>query len=433
MKELIILNLKISLAIAIFYLLYKILLSHDTFFVRNRFYLIGSLLTSIITPLLKFQTKVYQNVPDMILTVNPNYYSPTQHVSEVSIWILIIKITIVIYFTGVLLGIVRLLWAYKKVISLIITSKRRKFQELILVITRLSVSPFSFLKWLIIPENKLNQSDFENIVQHESIHSRQYHSVDLFLAELLVAFQWFNPFAWWMKKSIMENHEFIVDKEILRKGVNSRNYQYSLLNISTAGSQLAVVNYFNSNLLKKRILMMNKTQSPKWYGINNGMILVSIALVVALTSSFETKVIAQKSDADPLYLLNGKTSNKEEIQKIKPGNIKTMSVFKDSLVKEKYRKGSEKGVVEVVAKDSITNQNSNKEDEISIVGYGNQKLRRIDTTALILVDGKPSSKNQLNSINPNSINTINVLKGKSAVLEYGEKGKNGVVEIETKK
>jgi hypothetical protein len=36
-------------------------------------------------------------------------------------------------------------------------------------------------------------------------------------------------------------------------------------------------------------------------------------------------------------------------------------------------------------------------------------------------------------INPNTIVSINVLKGESAIKKYGDKGTNGVVEITLKK
>jgi hypothetical protein len=51
---------------------------------------------------------------------------------------------------------------------------------------------------------------------------------------------------------------------------------------------------------------------------------------------------------------------------------------------------------------------------------------------LCLIDGKESDAATVKALNPNSIKSINVLKG-SATSKYGEKGKNGVIEIITKK
>lgn len=54
-----------------------------------------------------------------------------------------------------------------------------------------------------------------------------------------------------------------------------------------------------------------------------------------------------------------------------------------------------------------------------------------DVKPLVVVNGKMYTKD-INSIAPDQIESINVLKGQSATAKYGEKGANGVVEITTK-
>ena len=51
---------------------------------------------------------------------------------------------------------------------------------------------------------------------------------------------------------------------------------------------------------------------------------------------------------------------------------------------------------------------------------------------LYVVNGKISDKQVVELILPNNIKSINVLKGNAAVALYGDKGKNGVIEITTK-
>ena len=59
---------------------------------------------------------------------------------------------------------------------------------------------------------------------------------------------------------------------------------------------------------------------------------------------------------------------------------------------------------------------------------------RLDDQPLIIIDGKEAEEAvNLDSLDPNTIESINVLKGPSAEKAYGEKGKNGVVEITLKK
>lgn len=52
--------------------------------------------------------------------------------------------------------------------------------------------------------------------------------------------------------------------------------------------------------------------------------------------------------------------------------------------------------------------------------------------ALYILDGEEVSKKVLTEIDPNTIKSVNVLKGDSAKEKYGVKGKNGVVEITSK-
>jgi TonB-dependent SusC/RagA subfamily outer membrane receptor len=49
------------------------------------------------------------------------------------------------------------------------------------------------------------------------------------------------------------------------------------------------------------------------------------------------------------------------------------------------------------------------------------------------MDGKEISEKDMKELSPNMIQSINILKGESAKALYGEKGKNGVIEIKTKK
>ena len=51
--------------------------------------------------------------------------------------------------------------------------------------------------------------------------------------------------------------------------------------------------------------------------------------------------------------------------------------------------------------------------------------------ALIIMDGKTVSWEQMKDLKPNDINAINILKGEKAT-EYGMSGKNGVILIQTK-
>ena len=53
---------------------------------------------------------------------------------------------------------------------------------------------------------------------------------------------------------------------------------------------------------------------------------------------------------------------------------------------------------------------------------------------LIIVDGQEViNRNIIDSLNPEEIERVDVLKDSAAYIKYGDKGKNGVIEIVTKK
>ncbi len=115
-----------------------------------------------------------------------------------------VSVILIVYLVGVVLFMLRMIFSYLRVVSIIATSKQKPLLKMILVITKKMVSPFSIFKWLVIPDVKTNHPDLDKIVSHEMVHYKQKHSYDLLLSELVIAFQWFNPFAWMLKSSVIK-------------------------------------------------------------------------------------------------------------------------------------------------------------------------------------------------------------------------------------
>jgi bla regulator protein blaR1 len=440
---------KVSGALALFYFCYAFMLGRDTYFVRNRFYLLGCMIFSLAVPFIRITVKTVKiNAITGIVPVVTNPQLAELPVKD-QFWPIILAVALVIYALGVLFFLIRLIRAYSQAIGIIVKSERSKFYELILAITQQAVSPFSLFKWLVIPKNTTNHPDFDNIVQHESIHSRQYHSVDLFMAEIIVVFQWFNPFVWMMKKAVIENHEYIVDKTLLRKGVNAQQYQYSLLSYATVGGgQLAVANHFNANLLKKRIRMMNTQQSPRWHRIKNLLILVSAGLVVLTTVSFETKVIAQTTQKGPVVYIQKQRVTAEQLKKMNPALIKSVTVFKDSAAIAAYGKDASDGVILVEFKDTvlqevvITSNDKKSNDsitfsEIRVIGRAQKDtlhnfLALNTANPLVILDGEKTTMDKINN-NMDNVEKIEVIKGPMAMELYGEEARDGLIIVTSKK
>ena len=152
-----------------------------------------------------------------------------------------------------------------------------------------------------------------------------------------------------------------------------------------------------------------------------------------------------------LIIIDGKEATKEKMDQIDPGRIEKVDVIKGKRAVEKYGEKGKKGVVLVTLKKGATAP-SNTPTNIKVTGYAkDQKEKPAPGTIiekqngfgtkyyfgkdqpLIVIDGIVSADKKVNDIAPETIEAVKVLKDEFAITKYGEKGKNGVVEITLKK
>ena len=123
-------------------------------------------------------------------------------------------------------------------------------------------APCSFANYIFINPEKYDWDTYNQILLHEKIHIRERHTVDILLAELVLIFQWFNPFAWIYRREIESNLEFLTDDELMQKEkVDKQSYQLSLVKVSAPHLPLSLTTNYNQSILKKRIAMMNTKRS----------------------------------------------------------------------------------------------------------------------------------------------------------------------------
>jgi TonB-dependent SusC/RagA subfamily outer membrane receptor len=126
-------------------------------------------------------------------------------------------------------------------------------------------------------------------------------------------------------------------------------------------------------------------------------------------------IVPVKVKMPPLIIVDGKESNYTELQSISPKSIESISVLKDNTAVKLYGEKASNGVVIIVTKQNDAEKVIQETDK---------------DAPLIIVDGKECA--DIESISPESIASVTVLKYRTAVEEYGEKGRNGVIII-TKK
>lgn len=111
-------------------------------------------------------------------------------------------------------------------------------------------------------------------------------------------------------------------------------------------------------------------------------------------------------DDQPLLIVDGKVKT-GGLDRLKVNNIESVSVLKNKSAEELYGERGRNGVI------LITTRN-----------------RHADP--LLVVDGKERMYGLINAINPETIESISILKDETAVDIYGEKARNGVIVVTTK-
>lgn len=156
---------------------------------------------------------------------------------------------------------------------------------------------------------------------------------------------------------------------------------------------------------------------------------------------------------EPLMILNGiPVKDRSKVDSINPSKIKNITVLKGAKATALYGARGSNGVIIVSTKSedkraakveirkniSIADSVENPNEDIYAYEYGknNKQIFLRDPKSekpLYIIDGEVKEEDfDLSQIQPENIAAINVLKGILATAKYGQKAKDGVIEIHTK-
>ncbi len=299
-----------GVSLALLSVIYVLFLRKETFFKINRWFLLGSLLFSVVLPILKF--KVFNPKPVMLaeVTVTP-YRNLLEAITvyshgfsgDVENVIISTNLLIYIYLAGVAFFFGRFLFRIFQLMLIIRNHKIQVADGFKMVVLEKETSPYSFLNYVFVSQSLLQNKGYDKMIAHELEHVKQGHSFDVIILELLTVFQWFNPFMWMLRHAIRENHEYLADQAVLTTGVNRGYYKKLLLN-QFVGGQLVIANNFNYSIIKNRIKMMSKIKSPK-YAISKLIFgfLVAVALVIAFACEQKESIIQEEPKDENVLIL----------------------------------------------------------------------------------------------------------------------------------
>lgn len=259
---------------------YKLLLQKETFFHLNRFVLLGCMIVAFTLPLLPIPQELSFRKENAVTNTAsakiPVHTKPTAELKKSApVQEVLVEETKQNFNIDMLMqGVMYLYWfgvmifAFNFLMQAVILLYRARSSSAIqdgkfrIIEINGDKAPCSFVNNIFINPEKYEWETYNQILLHEKIHIEQKHTVDLLLAELVLIFQWFNPFAWQWRKALETNLEFLTDDKMLQQNtVEKQSYQFSLLKVAAPQFPLSLTTNYNQSLIKKRIIMMNSKKS----------------------------------------------------------------------------------------------------------------------------------------------------------------------------
>lgn len=562
--------IKVNASIILFYLCYKLLFQRDTFWMLRRVYLMVSILFSFVYPLISMENWLKNQEPimsaiasiqlDELVISSSGAGNPGFFTVENVLW--------------AVFGFIALLMMIQILIQLFSIIRRRlkgtktSLMDIPIIKMDEKITPFSFFQWIFINPKLHTEPETAEILEHELTHVRQWHSVDVIMAQIQKMLCWFNPAAWLIEREIRHNLEFLADNQVIKSGFEPKKYQYHLLSLTYEPAESKLGNQFNVSPIKKRIKMMNSKKTKK-SGLLKYALIIPIALVMLLMSTMQDMIAATQNSALEQAPQEEKiviSQNKTVQVKISPVDSEKKGTAVAVLKERKEKESAELSEIVVVGFASDDNQDSEKDKKVfdvvevppvfpggekamfeylsrnikypveaqkqkiegrvtmqfvvdeegkitstriirsvdplldaeairiitsmpnwtpgkqggknvsvryvlpiqfrlqgngksektseplsgSVSGISISKdgdspvitkttitktstAEKFDKDVLVILDGKEIPKEKMNEIDPKTIESISVLKDKSATDLYGDKGKNGVIEITSKK
>ena len=269
--------LKSAVWLAGFMTVYLLFLRNERFFTLNRFFLLAGILASSLMPLLTVRYSVLLPAPEPAITTEVS--EPLAEGISVQSTPSPRFLLLLVYMSGVVSLVSVMVWQSRLLLLSVVKAGGKPGFSGGIIRNHNFTTSFSFFSWIFVNPSA-TEIEAREIVNHELVHIRQRHWIDLALVWMLCVFQWFNPLAWLYSRLIRQNHEFIADEAALQQTDDPAVYRATLLN-QAAGAQLVVlVNSFNYSLTKKRFEMMKNIISSPYRKLKILTILPVFALVL---------------------------------------------------------------------------------------------------------------------------------------------------------
>ena len=336
-------SLKVAFCLIAFYLVFKLLLSKETFHTFNRWVLLLVMVVSILLPWLKVTTAEPTAIAEGMISLESIIASAevvnddTQEgLSAIQLLFVIYIIGIAVFFLREVVSVVRLFRLIRRGTPLTAEQAGVSQHGVQVVVMKNEIRPFSWFRHVVLSEKDFRENPRE-ILTHELAHIRLGHSWDVAVCNLLIIFQWWNPAAWLLKRELQNVHEFEADEAVINRGVDAKQYQLLLIRKSVGERLFSMANNLNHQSLKKRITMMTTKKSSPW---QKAKVLVALPMAALAVVAFanpdvervaeqvetESQAVVEKAKADVAGVETVAEQQTAEKQEVADEQAKTVSV-----------------------------------------------------------------------------------------------------------
>ncbi|MBR6974070.1 MAG: energy transducer TonB, partial [Bacteroidaceae bacterium] len=478
--------IKAAITLALLYSCFFIFLSKETFHRFNRCMLVGIMLISLVMPMFHFTTSHPTTLNEEVYIVQ-NYIEhdtpPIIVTAQQAQGITWIQALTWIYMAGVVLMLILTLVQAISLCRFMCSGVRHTdTQGNTVILHNNDVPPFSIFRYIVMSV-KDYESSRQYILTHEQEHIRLGHTYDLLLLQGMKTLMWFNPFIWFLSRDLKAVHEYEADQAVINQGIDAKSYQ-QLLVMKVVGNRLQpFTNNLNHGSLKKRIVMMYQKPSNRWLMLKA---LCAIPVAALTINTFATPI-----ETDPVedMVKTLETTSVPTINEVKENVLTTVesvdeTTFAIHPVADQYgritgfthegkpadgyfectaeyvfingRQATEaelrnyktllaNSTFEMVKTENGTAKYNYKDKHgIIVIHTQDASAAPDDNEPLVLVNGVEINlpvdiktitgetiAKALN-IKEDDVESITVLKDAAATAIYGERGKNGVIEIKVK-
>ena len=247
-----------GLMLSLFSLFFILVMKRTTFFRFNRIMLMAGSFTCLLLPLSDISF-----MPETVVSGMPHLEIPDSSAlrdmsGEGGEWNRV-SVLPVIYFAGVTAVAAVCVMSIFRTLAVCRKGDIIRRNGVSITVTNDPVASFSFFRNIVISREDYEQNPI--MLQHEMMHVKCHHSVDVVLFSIITALHWFNPLVWMTRKELKEVQEYEADESVLRQGIDATQYQLLLVKKAVGPERFRMANGFNHTRLKNRIGMMQARKS----------------------------------------------------------------------------------------------------------------------------------------------------------------------------